>query len=74
MAIHFYLRARNAPEECGLPTIEEECEGKIELGDCRDDEFLGFKYTFEKVIKTRTVLFAAFGLFCLNMVILSKYG
>jgi sugar phosphate permease len=71
MAIHFYLRARNAPEECGLPTIEEECEGKIELGECRDDEFLGFKYTFEKVIKTRTVLFAAFGLFCLNMV---RYG
>ncbi|KKL81750.1 hypothetical protein LCGC14_1991630 [marine sediment metagenome] len=71
MAIHFYLRVRNAPEECGLPTIEEECEGKIELGECRDDEFLGFKYTFERVIKTRTVLFAAFGLFCLNMV---RYG
>jgi len=71
MAIHFYLRARNAPEECGLPTIEEESNGKIELGEHREDEFLGFKYTFEQVIKTRTVLFAAFGLFCLNMV---RYG
>jgi OPA family glycerol-3-phosphate transporter-like MFS transporter len=71
MAIHFYMRARNAPEECGLSTLEEECEGKIDLGESRDDEFLGFKYTFERVIKTRTVLFAAFGLFCLNMV---RYG
>ncbi|HDZ18370.1 MAG TPA: MFS transporter [archaeon] len=68
MAFYFYQCARNAPEECGLPTIEEECEGKIELGEYRDDEFLGFKYTFERVIKTRTVLFAAFGLFCLNKV------
>ncbi len=71
MGIHFYLRCRNAPEECGLPTIEEEFEGKMELGDCRDDEFLGFKYTIRTIIKTRTVLFASFGLFCLNMV---RYG
>jgi sugar phosphate permease len=71
MGIHFFIRCRNAPEECGLPTIEEEFEGKMELGDCRDDEFLGFKYTFKTIIKTRTVLFASFGLFCLNMV---RYG
>lgn len=71
MAIHFFLRSKNAPEEVGLPTIEEECDGKIVMGECRDDEFLGFKYTISTIIKTRTVLFAAFGLFCLNMV---RYG
>jgi OPA family glycerol-3-phosphate transporter-like MFS transporter len=71
MAIHFYARSRNAPEEVGLPTLEEECDGKIVLGECRPDEFVGFKYTFNTVIKTKTVLFAAFGLFCLNMV---RYG
>ena len=71
MAIHFYVRNRNAPEEVGLPTIEEECEGKIVMGDCREDEFVGFKYTIKTVLFTRTVLFASFGLFCLNMV---RYG
>ncbi len=71
MAIHFYFRIRNAPEEVGLPTLEEECEGEIVMGECRNDEFLGFKYTFSTIIKTRTVLFAAFGLFCLNIV---RYG
>jgi len=71
MAIHFYVRNRNAPEECGLPTIEEEYEGKIGMGDFRDDEFVGFKYTAKTVFFTKTVLFASFGLFCLNMV---RYG
>ncbi|NVM36397.1 MAG: MFS transporter [Candidatus Lokiarchaeota archaeon] len=71
MATHFYLRSKNAPEEVGLPTLEEECDGKIVLGDCREDEFVGFKYTIGTIIKTKTVLFASFGLFCLNMV---RYG
>jgi OPA family glycerol-3-phosphate transporter-like MFS transporter len=71
MAIHFYIRGRNAPEEVGLPTLEEECDGKIVMGECRPDEFVGFKYTINTIIKTKTVLFASFGLFCLNMV---RYG
>jgi sugar phosphate permease len=71
MSFHFYLRCRNAPEECGLPTLEEECDGKMFMGESREDEFLGFKYTLNTIIKTRTVLFASFGLFCLNMV---RYG
>ncbi|MBY8989912.1 MAG: MFS transporter [Candidatus Lokiarchaeota archaeon] len=71
LAIHFYARCRNAPEEVGLPTIEEECEGQMVMGECRDDEFVGFKYTVKTVLFTKTVLFASFGLFCLNMV---RYG
>ena len=71
MGVHWYVRARNAPEEVGLPTIEEECEGIIEMGECREDTHLGFKYTISTIMKNRTVLFASFGLFCLNIV---RYG
>ena len=71
MGVHWYIRARNAPEEVGLPTIEEECEGIIEMGECREDNHLGFKYTISTIMRNRTVLFASFGLFCLNIV---RYG
>ncbi|QEE16068.1 MFS transporter [Promethearchaeum syntrophicum] len=66
-----YVSIRNAPEEVGLPTIEEESEGKIEIGDTKEDEYLGFKYTLKAIFSNKTVIFAAFGLFCLNMV---RYG
>ena len=71
LGIHWYIRIRNAPEEIGLPTIEEQCDGIMEMGDCREDTHLGFKYTISTIMKNRTVLFAAFGLFCLNMI---RYG
>ena len=71
MAIHWYLRGRGAPEEVGLPTIEEEGAGKTEMGECRDDVHLGFKYTLRTCFLNRTILFASFGLFCLNIV---RYG
>jgi OPA family glycerol-3-phosphate transporter-like MFS transporter len=71
MGVHWYIRVRNAPEEVGLPTIEEQCDGIMEMGDCREDSHLGFKYTISTIMKNRTVLFAAFGLFCLNII---RYG
>lgn len=71
MGIHWYIRARNAPEEVGLPTIEEEERGTIEMSEHRDDEHLGFDYTIKSILMNRMVLFAAFGLFCLNIV---RYG
>ena len=37
----------------------------------RQDEHLGFEYTIKSIAKNRTVLFASFGLFCLNIV---RYG
>ncbi len=69
--IHWYIRVRNAPEEVGLPTIEEEEAGKTTLGNVRTDNYLGFSYTIGSIIRNRTVLFASFGLFCLNIV---RYG
>ena len=69
--IHYYIRVRNAPEEVGLPTIEEESEGKTEITEIRKDDHLGFNYSIGSILKNKTVWFAAFGLFCLNMV---RYG
>lgn len=69
--IHFYIRVRNAPEEVGLPSIEEEDAGKQEMGEIREDRHLGFNYTIRSIITNRTVWFASFGLFCLNII---RYG
>lgn len=70
-AIHWYLRGRNAPEEVGLPTIEEEAEGTYEATDVREDHHLGFRYTLSSVLRDRAIWLVAFGLFCLNIV---RYG
>jgi OPA family sugar phosphate sensor protein UhpC-like MFS transporter len=69
--IHYYIRVRNAPEEVGLPTIEEEDAGKIAIGEVREDTHLGFEYTIKSILQNKTVWFASFGLFCLNIV---RYG
>lgn len=69
--IHMYIRVRNAPEEVGLPTIEEEDAGKTTITEARADTHLGFEHTFGSIIRNRTVWFASLGLFCLNIV---RYG
>ncbi len=69
--VHMYLRVRNAPEEVGLPTLEEESTGKSEVTNVREDTHLGFEYTFRSIISNKTVWFASIGLFCLNIV---RYG
>lgn len=70
-AIHWYLRGRNAPEEVGLPTIEEETEGTYNARGVREDHHLGFRYTLNSVLRNRAVWLVAFGLFGLNIV---RYG
>lgn len=69
--IHNYIRSRNAPEEVGLPTLEEAKSGIDKVGDVRKDVHLGFEHTIKSIISNKTVLYAAFGLFCLNIV---RYG
>jgi len=71
VAIHFFIRARNAPEEVGLPTIEEEENGALEEKEKRKDEHLGFMFTLRTVLTRRRVWVVALGLFCLNIV---RYG
>lgn len=69
--IHFYIRIRNAPEEVGLPSIEEEEAGEKAIKEVREDTHLGFEYTIGNIVRNKTVWFASFGLFCLNIV---RYG
>jgi sugar phosphate permease len=71
IALHWYLRARNAPEEVGLPTIEEVAECDIDCEDIRDDHHVGFKECLKIVLKSKYIWYAAFALFCLNIV---RYG
>jgi len=71
IAIHWYLRAKNAPEEVGLPTIEEISENRIDYKEVREDHHIGFKETLLLVSKNKYIWVAAFALFCLNIV---RYG
>ena len=70
LAIHFYWRIRNAPEEVGLPTIEEE-ENGFEKREKRKDHHIGFKHTINLCLRTPRLWIAGFGLFFLNIV---RYG
>jgi len=70
MAIHWFIRARNAPEEVGLPDVEEQEKG-IENRDVRKDTHIGFRNTLKITILNPYAWFAAFALFGLNIV---RYG
>ena len=70
IAIHWYLRARNAPEEIGLPSVEEQEQG-IARTAVQTDEHIGFRETLKITLSNPYIWFAAFGLFGLNIV---RYG
>lgn len=67
--IHWYIRGRNAPEEVGLPAIENELS-KVEL-QAKEDFHLGFGYTLKLIATNRSIWIVAFALFWLNIV---RYG
>ena len=66
----WYGKARNAPEEVGLPTIEE-AEGEITNTKIRNDSYLGFMYTIRHSLMNPRVWAVGLGLFFLNIV---RYG
>lgn len=70
-ALHWFLRGRNAPEEVGLPTIEEEVKNVSTDFGIRKDHHLGFSYTLTTVLKNHRIWLVALGLFALNIV---RYG
>ena len=70
LAIHWYIRARNAPEEVGLPSLEEQEQG-IESSEVKKDHHIGFKETLKITLLNPYVWFAGFALFGLNIV---RYG
>ncbi len=70
IAIHWYIRARNAPEEVGLPTLEEQEKG-FENRNIRKDTHIGFSNTLKITLLNPYIWFAGFALFGLNIV---RYG
>jgi len=70
LAIHWFIRARNAPEEIGLPSVEDQERG-IENRKIRKDEHIGFRETLKRTLLNPYVWFTAFALFGLNIV---RYG
>jgi len=67
--IHWYLRGRNAPEQVGLPAIENEVD-KTE-SQVKEDHHLGFSYTLNLIATDRRIWTVALSLFWLNIV---RYG
>jgi len=70
MAFHWYIRGRNAPEEVGLPTLEEQAE-EIETREVRKDEHIGFRSTLKITLMNPAVWLIGLALLCLNIV---RYG
>jgi sugar phosphate permease len=69
-ALHWYIRARNAPEEVGLASVDEQEKG-LENTQVREDAHIGFRKTLKITLLNPYVWFAGFGLFGLNIV---RYG
>ncbi len=70
IAIHWYIRALNAPEEVGLPTLEEQ-ESGFGNRNIRKDAYIGFHNTLKITLLSPYPWFAGFALFGLNIV---RYG
>ena len=70
IAIHWYIRARNAPEEVGLPSLEEQEQG-IDNNETKKDHHIGFNNTLKITLLNPYVWFAGLALFGLNIV---RYG
>jgi len=71
LGLHWLIRARNAPEEVGLPAIEQENNAEINNITIKKDHYLGFRYTLKRSLLNSSVWIVGFGLFCLNIV---RYG
>ncbi len=79
VGLHWAIRGRNAPEEVGLPTVEEEEKGKLDEKatsievkiEVKTDHHIGFKETLKMCLFNRGVWIVALGLFFLNVV---RYG
>lgn len=71
IGIQWFINGRNAPEEVGLPTIEEEAAGLMQQHAPRDDHHLGYSYTIHKILTDFRIWLVALSLFGLNII---RYG
>jgi sugar phosphate permease len=74
-SIHFVIRLRNAPEEVGLPPIEQLRkihEGEVVIiGKVVEDKHMGFAYTLRRCLANPRIWAVALAFFCLDIV---RYG
>ena len=56
LGLHFVIRIRNAPEEVGLPTAEEQEGGQTQARGVETDELLGFAYTLRQTVANPVVM------------------
>ena len=70
LGLHWLIRARNAPEEVGLPPIEQE-NNLNTTSSVKKDHHLGFRYTLKRTLLSPKIWIVGFGLFFLNIV---RYG
>jgi OPA family glycerol-3-phosphate transporter-like MFS transporter len=72
LGVHWLIRGRDAPEEVGLPTVEEQENGKVaSKKSSHEDSHLGFKYTIMHVLTKKRIWAAALALCGLNVI---RYG
>lgn len=67
--IHWYIRGRNAPEEVGLPPLEDEDSDTV--SQPQKDKHLGFRYTLGLISTDRRIWIVALS-FCLLGIV--RYG
>jgi MFS transporter, OPA family, glycerol-3-phosphate transporter len=71
LSAHWFLRARNAPEELGFASVEDQEQGKKGTGEIKSDDHIGFRQTLKITLLNPYIWMAAFALFGLNIV---RYG
>jgi OPA family glycerol-3-phosphate transporter-like MFS transporter len=73
LALHWFIRARSAPEVVGLPSVEEQEFGDVSSGgeSPPGGGYLGLRPTLRLTLANPQVWVAAWGLFGLNIV---RYG
>jgi len=81
-AAHFYIRLRNAPEEVGLPPIEQlrkMAEGQEVVSSMdadpgssvKKDEHMGFAYTIKTCVRSPRIWAVSIAFLCLDII---RYG
>lgn len=71
VAIQWFINGRNAPEEVGLPTIEDYAKENLAIREYKKDEHLGFKFNLRTVLGSPQIWTVGLSLFGLNII---RYG
>ncbi len=67
LAFNWLIKGRDAPEEIGLPTVEEDYDGKRE-SKINSDNHVGFRFTLKKVLLNKGIWIIAISMFFLDFI------